>query len=175
MGVGTHANVVYIIDFGLSKEFRDPRTRLHIPFGNTYGLTGTATFASIHSHLGLELGRRDDLESLAYILIYFLRGSLPWQGMDFEGFNLAESKQNSTHNLCDGLPLELHTLLNYSRSLSFADKPDYDYLSGLFDNSLSLAGLKSDTAFDWNGSGDDVNEQLGASVKHSNTPKRRAG
>src|ERR1019366_3661030 len=121
MGIGKHANIAHIIDFGLSKEFRDPRTRLHIPQGKTHGLTGTAAFASIHSHLGLELGRRDDLESLAYILIYFLCGSLPWQGLDFEDRDLvAESKQqNSTHDLCYGLPPELHTFLDYSRSLSF--------------------------------------------------------
>jgi serine/threonine protein kinase len=119
MGIGKHANVSHIIDFGLSKEFRDPRTRLHIPRGNTLGLTGTATFASIHSHLGLELGRRDDLESLAYILVYFLCGSLPWQGLDSEGSDLvAESKQQtSTHDLCYGLPLELHTFRLFTLAL----------------------------------------------------------
>jgi len=81
MGTDKQANVVHLIDFGLSKEFRDPNTYLHIPCNSTHGLTGTATFASIHSHLGLELGRRDDLKSLAYVLIYFLHGSLPWQDL----------------------------------------------------------------------------------------------
>jgi serine/threonine protein kinase len=184
MGIGEHANVAHIIDFGLSKEFRDPRTRLHIPRGDALGLTGTATFASIHSHLGLELGRRDDLESLAYILIYFLHGSLPRQGLDFEGCDLvAESKQQTpTHDLCYGLPPELHTFLDYSRSLSFNDKPNYNYLCSLFDNSLSRAGLKSDTAFDWDESDGRVDEPLSARrelrfdrLKHINSPKWRAG
>ena len=71
MGFSRNANVTYIIDFSLSKEFQDPHTCLPIPFGKTLGLTGTLTFASINSHLGLELRRRDDLESLAYVLIYF--------------------------------------------------------------------------------------------------------
>ena len=151
MGLGKHANVIYIIDFGLSKEFWDPCTCRHIPYGNTHSLIGSATFASVHSHLGMEHGRRDDLESLAYILIYFLRGSLPWQGLDINGHDLvAESKQQtSTHDLCEGLPPEVHAFLDYSRSLSFYDKPDYNYLHGLFDNPSSQVGLQSDTAFDW--------------------------
>ena len=81
MGVGSQADIVHLIDFGLSKEFRDPNTHLHIPLNEGLGLIGTATFASINAHLGLELGRRDSLESLAYILFYFLWGSLPWQGV----------------------------------------------------------------------------------------------
>jgi len=181
MGIGRDANVAYIIDFGLSKEFRDPRTRLHIPYGKTVGLTGTAAFASINSHLGLELGRRDDLESLAYILLYFLRGSLPWQGLDFEGRDhIVESKQqNSTHELCKGLPREFHAFLDYSRLLSFADKPNYDYLRGLFDDSPLHAGHEGDIAFDWEESNHVAIEQLGASrelsdkLKH--TPERRTG
>jgi casein kinase I homolog HRR25 len=160
MGIGKHANVAYIIDFGLSKEYRNPCTRQHIPYGNTFGLIGSPTFASIHSHLGMEHGRRDDLESLAYVLIYFLRGSLPWQGLDFEGHDLiAESKQqNSTDDLCEGLPQEFHTFLDYSRSLSFYDKPDYDYLRGLFGNSSLQAELESDIAFDWDVPTDAVDE-----------------
>jgi serine/threonine protein kinase len=182
MGVGDDANIVHIIDFGLSKEYRDPRTCLHIPYGKTGGLTGTPTCASIHSHLGSELGRRDDLESLAYILIYFLRGSWPWQGLDFEGRDLvAKSKQqNSAHDLCDGLPLEFYTFLDYSRSLSFSDKPNYDYLRSLFDNSLSRAGLQNDTPFDWDNSDRDEDERPKRELcfdgpKHSNFPKRRVG
>ena len=77
MGVRKHASTVYLIDFGLSKEFRDPDTHLHIPLNKDVGLIGTTAFASINSHLGLELGRQDDLESLAYVLFYFIWGFLP--------------------------------------------------------------------------------------------------
>jgi serine/threonine protein kinase len=94
------ANIVHLIDFGLSKEFRDPKTHLHIPYTKHYGLTGTTTFSSLNSHLGCELGRRDDLESLAYILIYFLHGSLPWQHPEISP-DVMETKQGiTTHNLC---------------------------------------------------------------------------
>jgi hypothetical protein len=71
MDVGQKAGIVYLIDFGILKQFRDPNTHMHIPY------TEMAVFASIHSHMGWELGRWDDLESLAYILINFLHGSLP--------------------------------------------------------------------------------------------------
>ncbi|KAF8808089.1 kinase-like protein [Phlegmacium glaucopus] len=166
MGVGKHTNTVYIIDFGLSKAFRNPNTYLHIPYNGAQGLVGTATFASIHSHLGFELGRRDDLESLAYILIYFLRGSLPWQGL---ALNSDAKRSNHTILLwkvnkpCQhmsyakqGLPEQLHIFLEYSRSLYFDDKPDYNYLYNLFNAPLSRDGFRSDLAFDWNGSDDQI-------------------
>lgn len=149
MGVGEHAHIVHLIDFGLSKEFRSPKTHLHIPYRDGLGLTGTVMFASIHSHLGLELGRRDDLESLAYILIYFLRGSLPWQG--YKNKRAMKYKQKtSAQDLCRGFPVEFCTFLTYSRSLPYDQKPDYDYLSHLFDESLlQERSNDSDLRFDW--------------------------
>ncbi|KAF8264014.1 kinase-like domain-containing protein [Lactarius quietus] len=109
IGTEPQANVVYIINFGLSKQYRDPSTYEHISPNTGLGLIGMATFASINSHLGLKLGRRDDMESLAYTLIYFLHGS-------FQIF------------------------LKYCRSLSFEDKPDYQYINNLF-----MEGFQNDT------------------------------
>lgn len=92
IGIGERANVVYIIDFGLSKQYRDPYHTKHIPYlslaavmssyRENKNLTGTPRYASLSNHLGIEQSRRDDLESLGYVLLYFIRGKLPWQGLN---------------------------------------------------------------------------------------------
>lgn len=84
IGRGDKAKVVYIIDFGLAKRYFDPKTNKHIPMKGGKSLVGTARYASVASHEGFEQCRRDDLESLGYLLLYFLRGKLPWQGIQIQ-------------------------------------------------------------------------------------------
>jgi len=158
MGIGERPNLVYLIDFGLSKEFRDPNTHVHIPYNKDLGLTGTAIFTSINSHLGLELGRRDDLESLAYVLFYFLWGFLPWQGG--EGQDMLEGKRSiTTHNLFQELPVAFRALLEHCHLLSFDGKPDYDNFLVLFDNLLLREVCQSDMALDWDVAGGKIARQ----------------
>ncbi|KAG1745581.1 putative casein kinase 1, delta [Suillus occidentalis] len=133
----------YIIDFGIAKKYWNNATKSHIPFRRGRHLTGTPAFASINNHLGLEPGRRDDLESLAYMLIYFLRGSLPWLNSDHERLSssvILERKGNtSIADLCGGIPAAFANILVYSRSLSFSEDPDYDHLRS-FLHDLRTAG-----------------------------------
>jgi len=154
MGVGVHCNQAYIIDFGLAKEFRDARTHVHIPFRQDYDfLTGTTPYASLNNHQGIEQSRRDDLESLAYIFIYFFCGSLPWQNAkastDKQRDMILRKKLDSLPKLLRALPDEFSTFLNYTRALRFEDKPDYAYLRKLFHDLHVREGYQDDNAFDW--------------------------
>jgi len=158
MGVGKQANLAYLIDFGLSKEYRDSSTHAHVPFKKDLGPVGTAIFMSVNSHLGVELGRRDDLESLAYIFFFFLWGSLPWQGLREK--DMLKSKQAIfTHNLFRDLPLEFRTFLKHCCELPFDGKPNYDHFLSLFNNLLSREVSQSDMAFDWDVVGGKVTRQ----------------
>jgi serine/threonine protein kinase len=156
MGLGRKGNLVYTIDFGLAKKYRDHRTHEHIPYKENKNLTGTARYASINTHMGKEQSRRDDLESLGYVLMYFNRGSLPWQGLKaatkrqkYE--RICEKKiSTSIEELCRGFPSEFATYFNYCRCLGFEEKPDYGYLRQLFRNLFHRQEFTYDYVFDWN-------------------------
>ncbi|XWS70025.1 hypothetical protein CRYUN_Cryun03dG0013600 [Craigia yunnanensis] len=155
MGLGRRANQVYIIDFGLAKKYRDSSTHQHIPYRENKNLTGTARYASMNTHLGIEQSRRDDLESLGYVLTYFLRGSLPWQGLKAgtkkQKYEKISEKKVSTsiEALCRGYPTEFASYFHYCRSLRFDDKPDYAYLKRIFRDLFIREGFQFDYVFDW--------------------------
>ncbi|XP_015251869.1 PREDICTED: casein kinase I isoform alpha [Cyprinodon variegatus] len=138
MGIGRHCNKLFLIDFGLAKKYRDNRTRQHIPYREDKNLTGTARYASINAHLGIEQSRRDDMESLGYVLMYFNRTSLPWQGLKVGRI------------LClQGFPAEFAMYLNYCRGLRFEEAPDYMYLRQLFRILFRTLNHQYDYTFDW--------------------------
>jgi serine/threonine protein kinase len=154
MGVGENSNIVHIIDFGLSKKFRDNQLE-HIPYREGKRMIGTLRYASLPAHLGFEQGRRDDLESLGYVLMYFLRGNLPWQGiasgaMDNHSEKLLISKMSTpVETLCDGFPNEFVSYFHACKNMRFNDKPDYPYLKSLFRDAFSREGYHQDYMFDW--------------------------
>ena len=121
ISVGEHHDNISIIDFGLAKRYRDKKTHLHIPWSTNHALTGTAAFASINNHRGLQQSRCDDLESLAYLLIYFLHGSLPWYTVNStrkRGLRFTENAKVNSHNLLrDADPKEFGIFLNYAHTL----------------------------------------------------------
>lgn len=150
------ANVIHVVDFGMAKQYRDPKTKQHIPYRERKSLSGTARYMSINTHLGREQSRRDDLEALGHVFMYFLRGSLPWQGLKaatnkqkYE--KIGEKKQTTPiKELCDGFPEEFAIYLNYVRKLGFEETPDYDFLRELFTKVLKSNGDVDDGVFDWN-------------------------
>lgn len=147
-------NVVYMIDFGLAKEYIDANGK-HIPYREHKSLTGTARYMSISTHLGREQSRRDDMEALGHMFMYFLRGSLPWQGLKADNLKeryqkIGETKRlTSVSELCQGFPDETAQYLSYARELSFSEKPDYDYCRGLFKKICDRMDLAIDNRFDW--------------------------
>ena len=81
IGLGRKSNILYVIDFGLSLQYRNIKTHQHIPYRENKSLVGTARYASINAHLGIEQSRRDDLEGIGYVIVYLCKGWLPWQGI----------------------------------------------------------------------------------------------
>eukprot|EP00929_Paragymnodinium_shiwhaense_P079522 TRINITY_DN41413_c0_g1_i1.p1 TRINITY_DN41413_c0_g1~~TRINITY_DN41413_c0_g1_i1.p1 ORF type:complete len:333 (+),score=39.68 TRINITY_DN41413_c0_g1_i1:46-1044(+) len=155
LGVGDNADMLHIIDFGLSKRYRDPNTFQHIPFRDGKSLTGTARYCSIGTHMGFEQSRRDDLEAVGYILVYLARGKLPWQGLKAvsrkEKYDkIAESKATCpVEELCNGCPEEFSVYAEYCRRMSFDCRPDYAFLRRLFKDIFMRQGFRNDGIFDW--------------------------
>ena len=147
--------MIYIIDYGLAKRFRDPKTGDHIPYKDNKSLTGTARYASINTHIGIEQSRRDDLEAIGYVLMYFNRGSLPWQGLHAKGkkekyAKIRDIKVSTTiESLCKGFPDVFAEYLNYCHKLNFDEKPDYTYIKKLFKDLSIKKGFDWDYSYDW--------------------------
>lgn len=154
-GLGKHSYMIYMIDFGLSKRYRDAKSHQHIPYKENKSLTGTARYASINAHLGIEQSRRDDLEAIGFVLLYFLKGKLAWQGIR------AKNRQEKYHKimemkivtpveyLCRGTPQQFSFYMNYCRSLRFEDRPDYLFLKKLFKELLISNSFEYDYLYDW--------------------------
>lgn len=155
MGLGKKADTLYIIDFGLSKRYRDQKTHQHIPYKEGRSLTGTARYASINAHAGIEQGRRDDLESVLYVLIYLMKGILPWQGI------IAKTKNEKYHKimevkmatplerLAEDCPKEIEQMMQYIRGLKFDERPNYDGLVRSLKQIASRSEIVLDRTFEW--------------------------
>lgn len=154
IGHNKNSHRIFIIDFGLAKKFMSSAGE-HIKYREGKGLTGTARYASINTHLGIEQARRDDLESLGYVFLYFLRGSLPWQGLKARNIKdkyekIKEKKiLTKVDDLCQNFPEEFNKYLSFCRKLKFTEKPDYTYLRNLFKNLFKSLGYEYDYQYDW--------------------------
>ena len=155
IGRGEKKKYIYILDFGLAKKYRSSRTLEHYPVFKSKNLVGTARYASINALNGLTQSRRDDLEAIGYVLMYFLRGKLPWQGIPVKNKEeryrkIMEKKvATSAEELCQGFPEEFINYINYTRNLEYEQNPDYTFLKNLFVNILKKDDQIIDCYYDW--------------------------
>ena len=153
MGRGEKKKFLYLLDFGLAKKYRSSTTLNHYPMVKKKNLTGTARYASINALNGLTQSRRDDLEAVGYVLMYFLRGKLPWQGLHVKNkedryHKIMEIKMETTpYQLCCDFPPEFEKYVEYTRNLEYEQDPDYDFLKGLFNKILK--DDNSEFCYDW--------------------------
>ena len=146
---------IYLLDFGLAKRYRDEYTQIHIPLKENRNLTGTARYASCNAHNGLEQSRRDDMESIAYVILYFFRKKLPWQGLKCKDKNekhakIKELKMSITpEKLFEGIPKEFADYLTMVKKLGFEDEPAYKSYIQMFNKLFKAKEFEMDYIYDW--------------------------
>jgi len=154
IGVRGKKSKVYMIDLGLSKKYI--LDNKHISYKTGKSFTGSFRYSSIRNHKGIEQSRRDDLESIGYMLIYFLKKTLPWQGLKGSTkskrstniFNM--KKKTSLEDLCSDLPKEFMLYMKYCRLLRFLQIPDYNLLRNLFISVFKKHNYELNFIYDWN-------------------------
>ena len=155
MGLDSLSKNLYLLDFGLAKKYRSSVTLVQNPLINKKKLTGTARYASINALRGFEQSRRDDLEAVGYVLMYFLRGSLPWQGLAGKNKEerykriLKKKIDTSPYDLCLGFPEEFEKYIEYTRKMEYVEQPLYDNLRGYFIQILEKGNEDFDYIYDW--------------------------
>ena len=155
VGLDNLSHNIYLLDFGLSKKYRSSKTLKQIPFNNIEKIIGTVRYNSINANEGFEQSRRDDLESAGYVLIYFIKGGLPWQGMPANNKEekyrkiLRMKNKITAKELCKGIPEEFAEFVDYTRNLQYSEQPNYDKLKNLFISMLNRSNYTFDYIYDW--------------------------
>ena len=186
IGIEKRSKFLYLIDFGLCKKYRSSSTYKHYQFEQGKNLVGNARYSSINALEGVSQSRRDDLESLGYVLIYLTLGKLPWQGLisyskEDKYYKIRDKKKNiSLNELCEGLPPQFEEYMKYVRNLDYEEDPDYFYLKNLFLTVLKDNNWEFDYYYDWdqttltNEEVISINNSLSTysnSIKDKKTPK----
>ena len=147
--------IIYLIDFGISKKYRSDRTKKHIQFNITKTMCGTARYASMNALSGLQLSRRDDLESLSYMILYFLTKKLPWQGITAKSLATRYKKiyeKKSELEKWDkflSLPIQIQNFIKYCRNLGFSEDPNYKLMKNFFYDLMKANDYVDDKNFSW--------------------------
>ena len=157
------SNMLYIIDFGFAKRYRDPNTKEHVKYREGCGFVGNCYWSGTNVHLGIHQARRDDMEAVGFILLNLLNGKLPWSDMAFYvrsdrqlRNNIGEAKLQGSRRIaeqCKNVDKSTQevfvTYLEYCLELKFDEKPDYEHLRKLFRDLYFENGYKDDGVFDW--------------------------
>eukprot|EP01061_Rhynchopus_euleeides_P008791 TRINITY_DN17959_c4_g1_i1.p3 TRINITY_DN17959_c4_g1~~TRINITY_DN17959_c4_g1_i1.p3 ORF type:complete len:315 (+),score=114.02 TRINITY_DN17959_c4_g1_i1:94-945(+) len=156
LGLRDARRTLHLVDFGLSDRFYDGTVRRHKPYREGCTVYGTPYFSSLTSDRGCEQGRRDDVESLGYSLVYLVKGTLPWIGLKGAGpmntwhRRVAEMKERMPlAELCEGLPSEFSTIISHARGLKFSEKPDYGFIKEIISRRYAKLGFAADNQYDW--------------------------
>ena len=155
IGKGENEHVIYLIDYGLAKRYREEYTNFHIPLRQNVKLTGTIRFASCNAINKKELSRRDDMESIGYLFIYLLKGMLPWQGLKIKQKSEKYSKIREIkmtiepNKLCEGLPDEFKEYIEMVKNLEFEEEPEYDKYTDMFNELYKKNEFPKDYMYDW--------------------------
>ena len=166
MGLNNDQNKLFLIDFGLAKRYRDPKTLQHCELVKGKSLTGTARYASINALKGCEQSRRDDMEALGYVMIYLLKGKLPWMGI---GVAQTENKYQAIYEckestpieaLCEGLPEAFIEYMKMVKSLKFDEVPSYAKYRQLFRDLFMSLGFSYDYVYDWTGKPNEISRPI---------------
>ena len=147
--------IIYLIDFGISKKYRSDRTKKHIQFNITKTMCGTARYASMNALSGLQLSRRDDLESLSYMILYFLTKKLPWQGITAKSLAIRYKKiyekkfELEKWDKFLSLPIQIQNFIKYCRNLGFSEDPNYKLMKNFFYDLMKQNEFVDDKNFSW--------------------------
>ena len=179
MGRNEANDTLYLIDFGLAKKFRSSRTLKQYPLIKRKSLTGTARYASINALQGYEQSRRDDLESAGYVLMYFLRGDLPWQNIKIKGKQdkyakiCGYKKEISSQELGKNFPSEFAEILDYFKNLGYTEDPNYEMCCRKMIDILEKQNLKFDYIYDWTTNNNIKERKRNSSIEIKRMVKRK--
>ncbi|KAH9386564.1 casein kinase 1 [Nematocida major] len=167
-------NTFYILDFGLACMYRTSNYT-HRPITTNNRLLGTVRYVSLNTHNGINQSRRDDLESLAYMLIYFIKGRLPWQSIKSSSkemrYKMIGEKKATTpvEELCAGIDPAFQEFLVYVRRLEYDQMPDYLYIKRIFSSAMIQNNFIYDFSFDWYKRYAETREPIERCMKSSKT------
>lgn len=176
IGSGSKSNVLYLIDYSISEKYKDSNTGKHLLQTHNFFKAGSLVFSSINAFKGFKQTRRDDLESLGYLIVYCFQGYLRWS--DRRGKNNKErnkyilyEKQNfaQSFELLQELDAEIKKYFKYVYSLKYEDTPDYDYLKELLIQGLEKKDIKNDCVFDWSKSEENLGSNQTTDIINNNT------